>query len=59
MTILQPFFFFFWTAELIFLGRLVIENPIFFFLKKKISGAILIFLAQAYPRYCDGNIWLV
>lgn len=42
MTILQPFFFFFWTAELIFLGRLVIENPIFFFFKKKkISGAII------------------
>lgn len=55
MTILQPFFYF-WTAELIFLGRLVIENPIF-----KISGAIILyfFLAQAYPRYCDGNIWLV
>lgn len=37
MTILQPFFYF-WTAELIFLGRLVIENPIF-----KTSGAIFFF----------------
>lgn len=54
MTILQPFFYF-WTAELIFLGRLVIENPIF-----KTSGAIFFFFfAQAYPRYCDGNIRLV
>lgn len=37
MTILQPFFYF-WAAELIFLGRLVIKNPIF-----KISGAIILF----------------
>lgn len=52
MTILQPLFYF-WTAERIFLGRLVIKNPILKYLVQLFWLLPILFTVMATFGWCS------